>query len=318
MKIVFFGTPQFSVNTLQALINSFHTVLAVVSQPDKPNGRNKKLLPPPVKLLAEKYGIPVYQFQKIRIEGVEKLKELNADCFVTCAYGQILSKEILDIPKYGVINVHGSLLPKYRGAAPVQWSIINGEKTSGITILKSDVGVDDGPIILKRELEIENGETANSLFHKLSVLGAEVLIEALSKIEDGTATYTKQNEEESSVCKMLKKEMSQIDFSMDAIQIVRLINGINSWPVAKLTVGNVLLKIYQAQFLEEDEVIAINKLCKTFKVGQVVVASTKTGLIIKAKNGYIKCLQVQPENGKIMGSTSFLNGKKIEVGTECK
>lgn len=318
MKIVFFGTPQFSVNTLQALINSSHTVLAVVSQPDKPNGRNKKLLPPPVKLLAEKYGIPVYQFQKIRVEGVEKLKELNADCFVTCAYGQILSKEILDIPKYGVINVHGSLLPKYRGAAPVQWSIINGEKTSGITILKSDVGVDDGPIILKRELEIENGETANSLFQKLSVLGAEVLIEALSKIEDGTATYTKQNEEESSVCKMLKKEMSQIDFSMDAIQIVRLINGINSWPVAKLTVGNVLLKIYQAQFLDEDEVIAINNLCKTFKVGQVVVASTKTGLIIKAKNGYIKCLQVQPENGKIMGSTSFLNGKKIEVGTECK
>lgn len=312
MKIVFFGTPNFAIPTLQSLIDSKHTVLAVVTQPDKPVGRNGKVVFSPVKTLALKHNIPVLQYEKIRRDGVEELKSLNADVFVTAAYGQILSKDILEASKFGVFNVHGSLLPKYRGAAPIQWAIINGEKTTGITILKSDVGMDDGNIILTKSVDIKDGETAGELFDRLKVVGAECLMEALAQLENGTITYTPQNHSEATTCKMLKKELCKIDFNKTTNEIINLILGLNPWPVAEIYFKEGRFKVYKAQ--NANEKIKSFNINPNAKNGEVVVASPKQGLIIKCDNGFVELTSIQAENGKIMDAKSLLNGKKIEVG----
>lgn len=312
MKIVFFGTPDFAIPTLQSLIDSKHTVLAVVTQPDKPVGRNGKVVFSPVKTLALKHNIPVLQYEKIRRDGVEELKSLNADVFVTAAYGQILSKDILEASKFGVFNVHGSLLPKYRGAAPIQWAIINGEKTTGITILKSDVGMDDGNIILSKSVDIKDGETAGELFDRLKVVGAECLMEALTQLENGTITYTPQNHSEATTCKMLKKELCKIDFNKSTNEIINLILGLNPWPVAEIYFKEGRFKVYKAQ--NANEKINSFNINPNAKNGEVVVASPKQGLIIKCDNGFVELTSIQAENGKIMDAKSLLNGKKIEVG----
>lgn len=312
MKIVFFGTPDFAIPTLQSLIDSKHTVLAVVTQPDKPVGRNGKVVFSPVKTLALKHNIPVLQYEKIRRDGVEELKSLNADVFVTAAYGQILSKDILEASKFGVFNVHGSLLPKYRGAAPIQWAIINGEKTTGITILKSDVGMDDGNIILSKSVDIKDGETAGELFNRLKVIGAECLMEALTQLENGTITYTPQNHSEATTCKMLKKELCKIDFNKSTNEIINLILGLNPWPVAEIYFKEGRFKVYKAQ--NANEKIKNFNINPNSKNGEVVVASPKQGLIIKCDNGFVELTSIQAENGKIMDAKSLLNGKKIEVG----
>lgn len=312
MKIVFFGTPDFAIPTLQSLIDSKHTVLAVVTQPDKPVGRNGKVVFSPVKTLALKHNIPVLQYEKIRRDGVEELKSLNADVFVTAAYGQILSKDILEASKFGVFNVHGSLLPKYRGAAPIQWAIINGEKTTGITILKSDVGMDDGNIILSKSVDIKDGETAGELFDRLKVVGAECLMEALTQLENGTITYTPQNHSEATTCKMLKKELCKIDFNKSTNEIINLILGLNPWPVAEIYFKEGRFKVYKAQ--NANEKIKSFNINPNAKNGEVVVASPKQGLIIKCDNGFVELTSIQAENGKIMDAKSLLNGKKIEVG----
>ena len=312
MKIVFFGTPDFAIPTLQSLIDSKHEVLAVVTQPDKPVGRNGKVVFSPVKTLALKHNIPVLQYEKIRRDGVEELKSLNADVFVTAAYGQILSKDILEASKFGVFNVHGSLLPKYRGAAPIQWAIINGEKTTGITILKSDVGMDDGNIILSKSVDIKDGETAGELFDRLKVVGAECLMEALTQLENGTITYTPQNHSEATTCKMLKKELCKIDFNKTTNEIINLILGLNPWPVAEIYFKEGRFKVYKAQ--NANEKINSFNINPNAKNGEVVVASPKQGLIIKCDNGFVELTSIQAENGKIMDAKSLLNGKKIEVG----
>ncbi len=312
MKIVFFGTPDFAIPTLQSLIDSKHTVLAVVTQPDKPVGRNGKVVFSPVKTLALKHNIPVLQYEKIRRDGVEELKSLNADVFVTAAYGQILSKDILEASKFGVFNVHGSLLPKYRGAAPIQWAIINGEKTTGITILKSDVGMDDGNIILSKSVDIKDGETAGELFNRLKVIGAECLMEALTQLENGTITYTPQIHSEATTCKMLKKELCKIDFNKSTNEIINLILGLNPWPVAEIYFKEGRFKVYKAQ--NANEKIKNFNINPNSKNGEVVVASPKQGLIIKCDNGFVELTSIQAENGKIMDAKSLLNGKKIEVG----
>lgn len=312
MKIVFFGTPDFAIPTLQSLIDSKHEVLAVVTQPDKPVGRNGKVVFSPVKTLALKHNIPVLQYEKIRRDGVEELKSLNADVFVTAAYGQILSKDILEASKFGVFNVHGSLLPKYRGAAPIQWAIINGEKTTGITILKSDVGMDDGNIILSKSVDIKDGETAGELFDRLKVVGAECLMEALDQLENGTITYTPQNHSEATTCKMLKKELCKIDFNKTTNEIINLILGLNPWPVAEIYFKEGRFKVYKAQ--NANEKINSFNINPNAKNGEVVVASPKQGLIIKCDNGFVELTSIQAENGKIMDAKSLLNGKKIEVG----
>lgn len=309
MKIVFFGTPDFSIPTLQKLIDSHHEVIGVVTQPDRPVGRNGRIVYSPVKQLALKYNIPVYQYEKIRRDGVEELVGLKADLFVTAAYGQILSKEILDASTYGVFNVHGSLLPKYRGAAPIQWAVINGEKTTGITILRSDVGMDDGDIILKHEVDIMPDETAGELFDRLAVIGADCLMEALQQLEDGTITYTPQDHSLATVCKMLKKENCTINFDNSAYLVKQFILGLNPWPVAEMKLEEGRFKLYKAIVYNNNDLLVDN-----YKTGEVVLASPKSGLVIKANDGFVEITEIQAENGKVMNAKSLLNGKHIRVG----
>lgn len=312
MKVVFFGTPDFSIPTLTKLIESKHEVIAVVTQPDKPVGRNGKVVYSPVKQLALKHNIPVLQYEKIRRDGVEELVNLNADVFVTAAYGQILSKEILEASKLGVFNVHGSLLPKYRGAAPIQWAVINGEKVTGITILKSDVGMDDGDIISLTPVEVLENETAGELFDRLAVIGADCLIDALTMAENGTITYTPQNHAEATVCKMLKKEISLIDFSKTNSEIKNLILGLNPWPVAEMNLMEGRFKVYRAEVVSLERQQQLNLVCN-YAAGKVLVASPKQGLIIACGGGLIEITELQAENGKIMSAKSLLNGKKISL-----
>ncbi len=309
MKIVFFGTPDFSIPTLQKLIDSHQEVIGVVTQPDRPVGRNGRIVYSPVKQLALKYNIPVYQYEKIRRDGVEELVGLKADLFVTAAYGQILSKEILDASTYGVFNVHGSLLPKYRGAAPIQWAVINGEKTTGITILRSDVGMDDGDIILKHEVDIMPDETAGELFDRLAVIGADCLMEALQQLEDGTITYTPQDHSLATVCKMLKKENCTINFDNSAYLVKQFILGLNPWPVAEMKLEEGRFKVYKAIVYNNNDLLVDN-----YKTGEVVLASPKSGLVIKANDGFVEITEIQAENGKVMNAKSLLNGKHIRVG----
>ncbi len=313
MKIVFFGTPDFSIPTLKMLIESKHEVIAVVTQPDKPVGRSGKVVFSPVKSLALEHNIPVFQYEKIRLEGTKQLTDLNADLFVTAAYGQILSKDILEASKHGVYNVHGSLLPKYRGAAPIQWAVINGDKTTGITILKSDVGMDDGNMILKREVEILENETAGELFDRLAVVGAECMAEALDQLENGTITFTPQNHEEATVCRMLKKEQNKMDFSWSNNKVKSFVLGLNPWPVAECTLKEGRLKVYKAHVVNSEQIEKLN-LTKNYAVGEVVVASSKQGLILKCGEGFVELTEVQAENGKVMSAKSLLNGKQILVG----
>ena len=306
MKIIFLGTPDFAVPTLNALIKH-HDVVAVVTQPDRPQGRSNKLVPSPVKQVALEHNIPVLQYEKIRKQGVEDLKGFDADVMVTCAYGQILSQEILDITPVGVLNVHGSILPKYRGAAPIQWAVLNGDSETGITILRSEAGMDDGDILLIEKTPIYEYETSGELFDRLSVLGAECIIKALKLVEDGKAVFVPQNHELATRAKMLTPEMSKLDFSLSAHKLANKIHGLNPWPLAKATINGTKFKLYKAKVVECEE----NGVS-----GSVVVANPKKGLIIKCGEGYLSVEELQPENGKRMPAKNYLNGKSIPVGSE--
>ena len=315
MRVIFFGTPDFSVPALERIIEK-HEVVAVVTQLDKPKGRSSKLVPTPVKACAIKHNIPVLQYRRIRKEGVEDLRKLDADIMVTCAYGQILSQEILDMTKYGVINIHGSILPYYRGAAPIQWAIIDGVKTTGITILKSAIGIDDGDTILFKETDIKTNETSDELFNRLSILGSEAIVEALDLIESGKATYTPQNHEIATVCKMLKPEMAHINFKSNAQDIVNLIHGISTWPTAHITIDGATFKVFRASVIEEDKIAyLLTKPFSEYACGEVVVASNKKGLVIKALDGYVSIDEILPECSKRMQAKAYLNGKSINVGS---
>ena len=233
MRIVFMGTPDFAVPTLTALIEGGHEVVAVVTQPDKPKGRGKAVLMTPVKEKAIEYEIPVYQPVKVRDpEFVELLKTLAPDAIVVVAFGQILPKSILDLPKYGCVNVHASLLPKYRGAAPIQWAVIDGEKESGVTTMMMDVGLDTGDMLEQKAIPLDEKETGGSLFDKLSALGGSMILSTLKGLENGTITRTPQGESGTSYAKMLTKEMGHIDWTKDAVSIERLVRGLNPWPSA--------------------------------------------------------------------------------------
>lgn len=319
MKIIFMGTPHFAENVLEKLINSRHQVVAVVCQPDKLVGRKQILECPPTKLLAQKYNIPVYQFAKIRLEGVEPLKKIDADIMVTSAYGQILSQEILDITKYGVYNVHGSVLPKYRGSSPIQWSLINGEKTLGVTILKTQAGMDDGPILHTQEFDIQETDTVSSLMEKISLMGADLLLKSLDEIENGTAVLVKQDEAQATKCTMLKKENAGIDFNLPAQNIVNFVRGMEEWPVAFCHLNGVMLKIYKAKAktLEElclglDSQISLDEI-SSMPVGTVIY-SGKKGIFVKCNNSAVELLELQLEGGKKMSAKDFANGKKIQAG----
>ena len=305
MRIVFLGTPDFAVKPFENIIENGYNVVAAVTNPDKPVGRKQTITACPVKETALRHGIPVYQYTKIRNEGVEDLKALKPDLMVTCAFGQILSQEILDIPTIGTINIHASLLPKYRGSSPIQWAIINGEKVTGITIMFTDVGVDTGDIILQDELQIENTDTAGTLFDKLSVLGSRSVIKALEAIETGTYTRTKQDETKATHTKFFNKESGLMDFNKTADEIVNLVRGLNPWPVAYFTYKDEKIQVYSA----ENKNSVYNA-----EPGTVVSADKKTGLIVNVNGGSVRLNTLKKSGGKLMPDTDFLNGNRILPG----
>lgn len=304
MKIIFLGTPDFSAHVLKALIDSRHEVVGVVTQPDKPCGRGHKLMPSPVKVLAEANSIPVYQFNRISKE-CAPLKDLHADIMVTAAYGQILRQNVLDLTPKGVINVHASLLPKYRGSSPIQWCIIKGETQTGVTIMKTDIGVDTGDMILSKFLTIGETETAGELFDRLSVLGKDALLEALDLIEEGKETYTKQDESKMSHYPMLDKDSGKIDFNMTSRDIVNLCRGLNPWPVAFVSLNeNDRLKVYKASKVDVDS---------NAKVGTVLASDSKNGLIVKCSDGAVSLDIIQTAGTKAMPAKDYLRGRKLQI-----
>lgn len=306
MKIVYMGTPDFAVPTLDAIVDAGHEVIAVITQPDKPKGRGKAMTYPPVKEKALEYNIPVYQPAKVRDESfVEKLKDMKADAIVVVAFGQILPASILELPKYGCINVHASLLPKYRGAAPIQWSIIDGEDKTGITTMYMDVGLDTGDMLLQEEVVITPEETGGSLHDKLSEIGGKLLIETLKQIEAGTIQRIKQDDSLSNYAKMLDKTLGFIDFQKPAVEIERLIRGLNPWPSAYTLYNNKTMKIWRSKVLEG---------VSQGKPGEIIQV-TKNEIVIQTGVGALSVLELQLEGKKRMTSEAYLRGYEVTVGT---
>ena len=306
MRVVFMGTPDFSVPTLQKIIDEKHEVVAVVTQPDKPKGRGKAMQFTPVKELAVKYGIPVYQPQRIKKneEFYETMKALNPDVCVVVAFGQILPKEILDLPKYGCVNVHASLLPKYRGAAPIQWAILDGETESGVTTMMMDVGLDTGDMLLKEVIPLEEKETGGSLHDKLSEIGGELLIETLKQLEAGTITRTPQGDAKSNYAKMLTKDLGKLDFQRPAVELERLIRGLNPWPSAFTSLHGKTLKIWDANVVDAD--------CDA-KPGEVI-AVEKASFTVMTGSQALEVMELQLEGKKRMTTEAFLRGYSVEKG----
>lgn len=297
MRLIFMGTPEIAVNSLKELAKNYD-VIAVYSQPDRPAGRGKKLIKPAVKIAAENLGIEVFQPESLKKEdNTELLKSLKPDIIVVMAYGQILSKKVLEIPKFGCINIHASLLPFYRGAAPIQWAIINGEKETGVTIMKMDIGLDTGDMIYKLKIQIEEKDNALTLHEKISDLGAKAIIEALPNILNNTAVYEKQPKE-FTYAPMLTKEMGEIDWNQNSEDIINKIRGMYIWPVAYTKDSENILKIYEAR-----------KANGIGKPGEVIEKEKR--LIIGTKNGSIEILKIQPPTKKVMDAKAFLLGNKI-------
>lgn len=308
MRIIYLGTPDFAVKPLLSIIASGHEIAAVVCQPDRANARGNKVVYSPVKEIALERGIPVLQYGKIRFEGVEELRALDADIMITCAYGQILSQEILDLTKYGVINIHASLLPKYRGSSPVQRAIISGEKTIGVTIMQTVVALDAGDMILKGSIELDGENTVQAL-ERLSELGADLIVEALSLIESGKAVFEKQNEAEATYHPLLKKEDGRIDFSLDAASVMNFIKGMQPWPGAYCQCKYGVLKLLDAEICRDENVDL------TAEDGTILLADPKKGFAVKCGKGSVFIKKVQAENSKAMGFSDFLRGKPLEEGS---
>ena len=308
MRVVFLGTPEFGVPSLKALVSAGYDVVGVFTQPDKPKGRGNKMLPSPVKSCAVELGIPVFQPVKIRADGVEDLKSLQPDLCVTAAFGQILSQEILDIPTIGTVNVHSSLLPKYRGSAPINWAIMEGETVTGATTMMTDKGLDTGDILLQKEIEILPGETAEELTTRMAPIGADLLIETIQGLEAGTVRRVKQDEEKSSYFPMLKKEMGEIDWRMTAHQIVCRVRGLTPWPGTSFVWGdNETVKVWKAEEAENPGK----------QPGSILCADARQGLVIAAGEGAVRVLELQAPGGKRMNAKDYLRGHPVAY-TECK
>lgn len=307
MRIVYMGTPDIASAILKDLINSKHEIIGVVTKPDKPKGRGGKVLLTPVKEVALEHDITVYQPNKLKEEDFQdSLKELNPDIIVVAAFGQILPKSVLELPKHGCINVHASLLPKYRGAAPIQWSIIDGEEKTGITIIHMDAGIDTGDMIMKDEVVLDKKETAGTLHDKLAVCGGKLLLKALEAIEDGNAPREKQDDSKANYVKVLTKEFGHIDFSKSAIEIERLVRGLNPWPSAYCFLDGKTLKIWDADVTHEE----LNG-----EFGEIV-GLTKDSILVKTGNALLAIKELQLEGKKRMSSDAFLRGYHIELGTK--
>jgi len=306
MNVIFMGTPDFSVSILDEIIKNGHNVLAVVTQNDKPKGRGGEISFPPVKEKALEYGIKVLQPEKIKKnqEFLEELKSMNPDMIVVAAYGKILPEEVLKLSKYGCVNVHASILPKYRGAAPIQWSIIDGEEYTGVTTMMMDVGIDTGDILDIKKVKIEEDETGGSLFDKLSIEGSKLIIETMKKFEDGTIKRIKQDESLSTYAKIFTKETGRIDFNNTAVSIERLIRGLNPWPSAFTSFRGKTLKIWKAYVKEDVEISG--------KVGEIREVG-KDYIGIATRDGLLCITELQLEGKKRMDTKSFLQGVKVEV-----
>ena len=306
MKIVFMGTPDFAVGALEALVEAGHDVVAVVTQPDKPKGRGKEMQQTPVKECALKHNIDVFQPVKIKTpEAVEVLRGYGAELFVVAAFGQILSKEILDMPKFGCVNIHASLLPKYRGAAPIQWAILDGEKETGVTIMQMNEGLDTGDMLTKVVVPIEDTDTGESLFDKLAEAGAKLLIETIPQIEAGELTPQPQDDSLSTYAKMIKKEMGLIDWKKEAVVLERLVRGMNSWPSAYTHFNGKTLKIWETEIEEGNRNMAPG----------MVAEVTKNSIKVQTGQDLLVLKQIQLEGKKRMDVASFLLGYKVEPGT---
>ncbi|MCI9307602.1 MAG: methionyl-tRNA formyltransferase [Lachnospiraceae bacterium] len=306
MKVIFMGTPDFAVGTLEALIEAGHEITLVVSQPDKPKGRGHELIPTPVKAVALAHGLPVYQPAKLRGEQAEeKLRSTEADVIVVAAFGQLIPKSILEMKQYGCVNVHGSLLPKYRGAAPIQWAVIDGEAESGITIMQMDEGLDTGDMLLKAAVPLEPKETGGSLFKKLSALGASLCVEALAKLEEGSLTSQKQGDSPTAYAKQLTKDMGELDWTRPAAELERLIRGLNPWPSAYTRLTGKLLKIWDGDVCEEEQT---QRAC-----GEIVRVS-KDAVYVACGQGVLKINELQLQGKKRMDTAAFLRGYEIKEG----
>ena len=324
LNVIFMVTPDFAEESLKALVEAKYNILSVVTNQDKPKGRGMKLVCSPVKKYALENEIPVYQPEKVKgnTEFIEQIKNMKPDVICVVAYGKILPREILEIPKYGCINVHGSLLPQYRGAAPIQWSILNGDKKTGITTMYMDIGMDTGDMILKEEVEIGENETTGELWERLSKMGGSLLVKTLELVEKGIAPREKQGNE-FTVAPMLKKEMANIKWEeQTALQIHNLIRGLNPIMGAYTFLEGKKLKIWKARnlsnqnFLEvQEEMREYDYKLKDIMAGTVLIADEKQGMYIKANDGIIEVLEVQAENSKRMNISDFLRGNQIMAGS---
>ena len=303
MKIAFLGTPDFALPSLKILYERGDDIV-VFTQPDKPVGRKAIMTAPPVKKLALEYGLDVFQFDKIRSEeGLAALKDADPELMVTAAFGQILSKENLSVPRYGCINVHGSLLPKYRGAAPIQWAVINGEEKTGVTTMLTDIGLDTGDILLERETEIGKDETAGELFDRLAEMGAELLKETIEKLERNELEPKKQNDAEATKCSMIKKEHGHIDFSKSEKAIHDLVRGMNPWPCAYAMLEGEAVKIWRTRRIPTKKTGS--------KAGSILCADKQNGLIVKCGDGDIEILELQFPGSKRMSAQAAMLGHEL-------
>lgn len=305
MKVVFMGTPDIAVPCLQKIIDEKHEVLAVVTQPDKPKGRGKKMAMPPVKELAVEHNIEVYQPLKARDEEfIKTIKEINPDIIVVVAFGQILPKELIEIPKYGCINVHVSLLPKYRGAAPINWVIINGEEKTGVTTMYMDEGLDTGDMILTKEFKLDDKITAGELHDKMMIEGAEVLKETMDLIAEGNAPRIPQNHEEFTYAPIMDKELGHVDFNKNSKDIHNLVRGVNPWPSAYAIYNEGKMKIWETEVLEE----------KSNKQPGTILKTDKSGIRVSTNDGVILIKEIQMPNKKRMPVSEYIKGNSIEEG----
>lgn len=306
MKIIFMGTPDFSVGTFEALIEAGHEIVLAVTQPDKPKGRGEKVQYPPVKEAALKRQIPVFQPKRVRApECIEELRKYDADIMVVIAFGQILPKEILEMTPYGCVNVHASLLPKYRGAAPIQWAVINGERVSGVTTMQMDEGLDTGDMLMKTEIVLDEKETGGSLHDKLAGAGAELCVQTLEALKDGTVVREPQQESTTEYARMLDKSMGRIDWSKDAKSIECLIRGLNPWPSAYTEWNGKTMKIWEADVADIEE----------GREPGTVIRVEKDGFCVQTGSGSLKVRSLQIPGKKRMDAGAFLRGYQVDAGT---
>ena len=317
MNILFMGTPDFAKESLEAIYGAGYNIIGIVTNPDKPKGRGMKMVASPVKKFGIEKNIPVYQPLRVRNNDsfIDEIKGLNPDVICVVAYGKILPKEILDIPKYGCINVHGSLLPKYRGAAPIQWAVINGEKQTGITTMYMDVGMDTGDMILKEVVDIGDDETTGELWERLSKIGGNLLVNTLKLIESGNAPREKQPED-FTIAPMLNKDMALIDWNnKSALGIKNLVRGLNPIMGAYTFINDKKVKLWRVKILSKDEFVvkgfASAKELNDYENGEVLIANEKQGLYLKAKDAVIEALEIQVEGSKRMSAEDYLRGNKL-------